>query len=103
MGSLPRGQGKLEDSLSRQALQRLTQNSSLDAAVADVHLAIEAAVEKLEIKQSIFARLGELAPPHAILTTNSSTLSSSHIAEASGRADQVTNMHFSTGTGHEVR
>lgn len=86
--------GKLEESASREAQQRLAQTTSIDAAASDVDLVIEAAVEKLDLKRSIFAQLGELTPPHAILTTNSSTLASSHIAAASGRPDRVANMHF---------
>lgn len=86
--------GRLEDSAARQALRRLAQESSLEAAAADVDLVIEAAVERLEVKRAIFERLRELVPPHSILTTNSSTLASSHIAEASGRPDRVANMHF---------
>lgn len=86
--------GKLEQRAADQALARLTQSSELADAAANADLVIEAAVEKLEIKRSLFAELGRSAPAHAILTTNSSTLASSHVAEASGRPRQVCNMHF---------
>ncbi|TJY66162.1 3-hydroxyacyl-CoA dehydrogenase family protein [Arthrobacter sp. CAU 1506] len=75
------------------ALRRLTFTTNL-AAAADADFVIEAATERLDIKQQIFTRLGELAPAHAILTTNSSTLGSSKVADASGRPEQVCNMHF---------
>jgi 3-hydroxybutyryl-CoA dehydrogenase len=75
------------------ALGRLTFTTDL-AAAADADFVIEAATERLDIKQQIFTRLGELAPAHAILTTNSSTLGSSKVAVASGRPEQVCNMHF---------
>lgn len=75
------------------ALGRLTFTTDLSAA-AEADFVIEAATERLEIKQQIFVRLGELAPAHAILATNSSTLGSSKVADASGRPEQVCNMHF---------
>ena len=55
---------------------------------------IEAAVEKLDVKREVFAELDKVAPPHAILTTNSSAIVSSQIADATGRPDRVANMHF---------
>ena len=57
-------------------------------------LVIEAAVENLDVKREVFARLDKVAPPHAILTTNSSAIMSSQLADATGRPDRVANMHF---------
>lgn len=76
------------------ALARLTFTTSLENGAADADFVIEAATEKLDIKRSIFAALGQAAPPHAILATNSSTLGSSKVADESGRPEQVCNMHF---------
>lgn len=76
------------------ALRKLSFITDLDDAAVHADFVIEAATERLEIKQQIFARVGELAPAHAILATNSSTLGSSKIADASGRPEQVCNMHF---------
>ncbi|NMR28608.1 3-hydroxyacyl-CoA dehydrogenase family protein [Crystallibacter degradans] len=76
------------------ALGRLSFSTDLAAAAADADFVIEAATERLELKQHIFTQLGELTPAHAILATNSSTLGSSKVAEASGRPEQVCNMHF---------
>ncbi|MGO2052528.1 3-hydroxyacyl-CoA dehydrogenase [Arthrobacter sp. MYb211] len=86
--------GKLQAEFADAALARLSQSTELDASAAQADLVIEAAVERLDIKRSIFAELGKNAPAHAILVTNSSTLASSQVAEASGRASQVCNMHF---------
>ncbi|WP_404289350.1 3-hydroxyacyl-CoA dehydrogenase family protein [Glutamicibacter arilaitensis] len=86
--------GKLQAEIADAALARLSQSTELGACAAQADLVIEAAVERLDIKRSIFAELGKNAPAHAILVTNSSTLASSHVAEASGRASQVCNMHF---------
>ena len=76
------------------AFARLTFTTDLDAAGADADLVIEAAVEKLEVKREVFARLDKLVPAHAILTTNSSAIMSSQLADATGRPDRVANMHF---------
>lgn len=86
--------GKMDRETVNAALERLASTSDLDAVAAHADLVIEAAVERLEIKRSIFERLGQIAPAHAILATNSSTLASSHVATVTGRAGQVCNMHF---------
>jgi 3-hydroxybutyryl-CoA dehydrogenase len=86
--------GKLSAEDVELALSRLTQSTELATSAARSDLVIEAATERLDIKRAIFADLGEHAPAHAIFATNSSTLASSHVAEASGRAAQVCNMHF---------
>ena len=76
------------------AFARLTFTTDLDAAAAGADLVIEAAVEKLDVKREVFARLDRAAPPHTILTTNSSAIMSSQLADATGRPDRVANMHF---------
>jgi len=76
------------------AFAKLTFATDLDAAVSTADLVIEAASERLDVKREIFAQLDKAAPPHAILATNSSTIISSQIADATGRPDRVANMHF---------
>src|SRR4029078_3892215 len=56
--------------------------------------AIEAASERLEGKRAIFAELDRAAPPHAILTTNTSPIMSRYVADATGRPERVANFHF---------
>jgi 3-hydroxybutyryl-CoA dehydrogenase len=90
--SVAKGRRSRED--AENALARLTFTTSLEEGAADAAFVIEAATEKLDIKRSIFAALGQAAPPHAILATNSSTLGSSKVADESGRPEQVCNMHF---------
>ena len=51
-------------------------------------------MEKLEVKRRLFAELDAIAPAHAILATNSSSIVSSRIAGATGRPDRVCNLHF---------
>lgn len=55
---------------------------------------IEAIVEKLEIKRDLFEKLDRFTPKHAILATNSSTIVSSKLADATNRPEQVCNVHF---------
>lgn len=63
-------------------------------AVADADLVIEAAPEKLPIKQEIFARLEAAAPRHCILASNTSALPITKIAEPVKTADRVVGTHF---------
>src|SRR4051794_6126167 len=70
------------------AFARLTFGTDLDAAAASADLVIEAGVEKLDVKRELFARLDKVAPSHAILTTNSSAIMSSQLADATGRPDR---------------
>ncbi|GAA2027808.1 3-hydroxybutyryl-CoA dehydrogenase [Yaniella flava] len=78
----------------QQAKELLQFSTDQDAAVANTDFVIEAAVENLAIKRDIFAQLDKTAPAQAILTTNSSNIMSSQIADATNRPDKVCNMHF---------
>jgi 3-hydroxybutyryl-CoA dehydrogenase len=73
---------------------RLTFTTDLAATAAGADFVIEAAVEKLDVKRRLFADLDHFAPAHAILATNSSSIVSSRIADATGRPDRVCNVHF---------
>ena len=64
------------------------------AKVAAADLVIESIVEDLATKKALFAELGEHAPEHTILATNTSTLPVVEMAMASGRADRVCGIHF---------
>lgn len=70
-------------------------NMSLDLQDAsDVDIIIEAAVENMEVKQSIFKQIDQIAPAHAILATNTSSLPITEIAAVTDRPEQVIGMHF---------
>ncbi|THF66833.1 3-hydroxybutyryl-CoA dehydrogenase [Pseudothauera nasutitermitis] len=64
------------------------------AAVAGCDLVIEAATENLELKLKIFAQLDAALQPGAIIATNTSSISVTKLAAATGRADRVIGMHF---------
>ncbi len=74
-------------------LSRLTASTSIeDAAEADV--VMEAVIEKMQVKKQLFQELDQIAPAHAILATNTSSLAITEIASATNRPDQVIGMHF---------
>ncbi len=64
------------------------------ASFGDVDFVIEAAPEKMSIKQSVFRELDEATPGHAILASNTSSLSISEMAEATLRPEKVVGFHF---------
>ncbi|KGR84784.1 MULTISPECIES: 3-hydroxybutyryl-CoA dehydrogenase [Lysinibacillus] len=74
-------------------LGRISMSLDLQDA-SDVDIIIEAAVENMEIKQSIFKQLDGIAPAHAILATNTSSLPITEIAAVTKRPEQVIGMHF---------
>jgi 3-hydroxybutyryl-CoA dehydrogenase len=86
--------GKMSAEELEAAFARLTATSDLEAAATGADFVVEAVVEKLEVKRSVFAELDRCSPEHAILATNSSYLMSSQIADATSRPDKVCNMHF---------
>ena len=64
------------------------------AGFGDVDFVIEAAPEKMEIKQAVFRELDAVTPGHAILASNTSSLSITEIADATLRPDKVVGFHF---------
>ena len=84
--------GKLTDAQRQAALEI---NTATDiAALRSANLIIEAVSEDAALKRDIFARLDELTPSHAILATNTSSISITAIAAATQRPDRVIGMHF---------
>ena len=86
--------GRLGAEDAEAALARVRPATDLADAVAGADLVIEAVVEQLEVKRAVFAELDRLAPPDAVLASNSSTMGISSIAGATGRPDRCCNMHF---------
>jgi 3-hydroxyacyl-CoA dehydrogenase len=60
----------------------------------DVDFVIEAVPERMEIKKRVFADLDAATPGHAILATNTSSLSITEMGEATNRPDKVVGFHF---------
>jgi 3-hydroxybutyryl-CoA dehydrogenase len=93
--NLAKGQklGKLTEDDCDQTLQRIRGTTNLaEAAKAD--LIVEAAPEKLAIKQEILREIEAAAPGDFIFATNTSSLSITEIAAAAQRPERVVGMHF---------
>ncbi|ENO90179.1 3-hydroxybutyryl-CoA dehydrogenase [Thauera linaloolentis] len=75
------------------ALARITAATTM-SALGDCDLVIEAATENLQLKLEIFAKLDAAMRPDAILASNTSSISITKLAAATGRASQVIGMHF---------
>lgn len=85
--------GKLDEAGKAAILSGIRFTESLSDA-ADADLVIEAAVENLKIKQSIFGELDALCKPETIFATNTSSISITAIAASTKRTDKFVGMHF---------
>lgn len=86
--------GKLTAEQARAAEDAVRGEVDLEAAVADADLVIEAVPERIDLKKALFARFEQAAPAHALLATNTSSLSITEIAAATQRPERVIGMHF---------
>jgi 3-hydroxybutyryl-CoA dehydrogenase len=86
--------GKLGRNEADEAHSRVVLITDLDGAVQQATFVIEAVFEDLEVKRSIFRELDRLAPPEAVLASNSSTIGISKLAEVTNRPELCLNMHF---------
>ncbi|MCC7139259.1 MAG: 3-hydroxyacyl-CoA dehydrogenase family protein [Planctomycetes bacterium] len=95
-GNLDKGveKGKVAPADRDATLARLRTSTDLRAAAATADLVVEAAPERMELKRRIFGDVAAVAPAHAVLASNTSSLSVQEIAEASGRPARVVGMHF---------
>ncbi len=85
--------GRLDEAGRDEVLGRVRGTTSLDD-LADRDLVIEAVVESLPVKQALFAALGEIAKPGAVLATTTSSLPVIECAKASERPGDVVGLHF---------
>ena len=86
--------GKLSREDMEAALGGVQVTTDLHEAVERADFVIEAVFEDIEVKRSIFKALDDIAPPEAVLASNSSTIGSSKIADVTHRLDRCLNMHF---------
>ena len=103
--ALAKGQAAIAKSVERlsakQAITEQQKSAALQVGISDdlqpaakADLVIEAATENPELKLKIFAELDHLAPPRAVLASNTSSISITRIAAATRRPDKVIGMHF---------
>ncbi len=86
--------GKLSSEVAEAAKINLRLESSLAAAVGEADLVIEAVPESMEIKVETFQRVAAAAPVDAYFASNTSGLSITEMAAASGRPELFAGMHF---------
>lgn len=86
--------GKITEETMIGALARLELDDQLERGVRSADLVIEAVPERIDLKIATLARAHAAVGPHAILATNTSSLSVTEIAAGSGRPDRVAGMHF---------
>lgn len=105
--AIERGRNRIADGLARLVdkgrmtaadrdalLTNLRDAHSLEGLAQECDLVIEAALEDLDLKRTIFRALGSAASPTAILATNTSALSVSEIGQSSGHPERVIGLHF---------
>ncbi|TKB06385.1 3-hydroxybutyryl-CoA dehydrogenase [Desulforhopalus sp. IMCC35007] len=85
--------GKISDSEVRSILGRITPSTDM-TKMQSADFVVEAASENQEIKFKIFCQLDEVCPPHAILSSNTSSIPIGRIASRTRRSEKVIGMHF---------
>jgi 3-hydroxybutyryl-CoA dehydrogenase len=85
--------GTIDDAMRTAALKRITPSPTPES-VSKSDLIVEAATENIELKLKIFQNLDTYAPKHAILASNTSSISITRIASVTQRPSQVIGMHF---------
>ncbi len=86
--------GTLTEDAKKSTLANITTFTSMAEGVKNADLVVEAATENVDIKLKIFRDLDQLAPEHAILASNTSSISITRIGAVTKRAGQVIGMHF---------
>ncbi|MGQ7855704.1 3-hydroxybutyryl-CoA dehydrogenase [Pedobacter sp. WC2501] len=86
--------GTLTEDDKAVTLNNISTYTSIKDGVQSSDLIVEAATENVDLKLKIFKDLDEYAPAHAILASNTSSISITQIAAVTGRGDQVIGMHF---------
>ena len=85
--------GKLEAAQKDAIMGRIKGTTEM-SDLKDVDFVIEAVIENLDLKKSVFKELDELCAPHVILASNTSSMSLTEIAAATKRPEKVCGMHF---------
>src|SRR5437764_9815197 len=87
------GAGKMEEAERDRKLSLISGTTTYEG-FGDVDFVIEAVPERMEIKRAVFSELDEVTPGHAILASNTSSLSITEMGEATGRPELVVGFHF---------
>jgi 3-hydroxybutyryl-CoA dehydrogenase len=85
--------GQLAPGEAEATLTRIRRSGRIEDG-ADAQLAVEAVVEREDTKAALFRQLDEITPPDTILASNTSSISITRLAAATGRPERVIGMHF---------
>lgn len=85
---------KITEQEKLDTLAQITTSTDLAKSVGNADLVVEAATENVELKLKIFRQIDEFAPAHAILASNTSSISITKIASVTKRPEKVIGMHF---------
>lgn len=86
--------GQIDETDADEVLNKIEFKDNIEEAVEDVDFVVESTREDLELKRKIFSVLSDYSPKGIALTTTTSSLSVSEIAEATNREDKVIGMHW---------
>ncbi len=105
-GALDKGVGRIRKSLDKLVEKEKLTKAAADAAfahisgtlelsaLADCDLVVEAIVENLDVKKTLYAELGRLCKPTTIFASNTSSFSIGEMGRASGRPQRMVGLHF---------
>jgi 3-hydroxybutyryl-CoA dehydrogenase len=86
--------GQMTEQQMNETLARIHPTLDIKEAVSDADLIIEAVPENVELKKAMFREVDAYAPSHAIIASNTSSVSITELASATKRPEQVCGMHF---------
>ncbi len=86
--------GTIDEQAKTNTLSNIATNTSLQDGVKEADIVVEAATENIDLKLKIFQDLDQYSPAHAILATNTSSISITKIAAVTQRPAHVIGMHF---------
>ena len=86
--------GKIKKEDAEIALRRINPSLDLQKSVENADFIIEAVPEDLDLKKRVFAQVDRSCPKHAIIATNTSSLSITEISKATRRPERVVGLHF---------
>lgn len=85
---------KITEAEKAQTLNNITGLTTIDEAIKNAHLVVEAATENVDLKLKIFKQLDGICNADTVLATNTSSISITEIAAVTNRPDKVIGMHF---------
>jgi enoyl-CoA hydratase/3-hydroxyacyl-CoA dehydrogenase len=86
--------GRINRDELKTVLLRIKTTTSYAESIKNIDLAVEAISENMKLKKQVFSKVDSIAPSHAIIATNTSTLSITELGRATGRPEKTVGMHW---------